>query len=294
MREAKGSFLSLAALAALVVALAPAAALAAGAAASGAATPDIGWDGLRPPTEAKAHRFTPGAVVDSVSGSPATTAEDKPIPLHIRMVTDKGVSAAAKPSRDFDLAAIKNKHIKTTLQYTMGGKAVWVSGGFDREQKAFVSVLEDGKAARFFNVEEIFGKPPVLDIGTAKYKLSLSPDMSDQLESEIVLTNVANRKDRTPITLREMLTAVTAAGESATIGGKAYKFFYYDDIKNGGLDPATQSLAFVYTDPNGELHVFLVPAELISTDQITIFKMYDNAPVGLQKVSGTLKVFEQP
>ena len=309
----KGSFLSLAA---FVVALAPASVFAAGPA-SRAGSPQVGWDSLQPPAafEAGSLRFAPGAAVDAAAGRRvAAEGDEKGLgskPLHIKAFTQADelvsaraggfaalaadiVAAAGKPIKELDLAGIKNKHIKTTLQYTLGGKQVWVSGGFDRDQKAFVSVLEEGKAARFFNVEEIFNKPPVLDIGNAKYKLSLSPDMTDQLESEIVLTNTANRKDRTPITLREMLGAVSAAGESVTAGGKEYKVFYYDDIKDGALNAASQSIAFIHTDANAEIHVFLVPSELVPGDKVAVFKMIDNHRIGLQNSAGKLKVFDNP
>jgi hypothetical protein len=143
-------------------------------------------------------------------------------------------------------------------------------------------------------VEELLTQPATLPLGSASYKLSLSPDLSDQLESEIVLTNAANRREKQRITLRDMLTAVSAAGESVTLGGTPYRLFYYDDIKNGQPDPAAKTFAFILTDAQGEFHVFLVPAELVPANQMAVFKLYNNHAVGLQKVNGSLRLFDNP
>ena len=252
-----------------------------------------------------APRFVRGAAVASVPGSAVSLNSVRdvlgrvlggsalPSPLTLGVLAQVGPGGKTA-SKEITLAPLLNRHFKTTLTFQMGGKDVWISGSFDRGQKAYVSVLEDGKAARFYNVEELLTHPGQLDIGSAKVKLSLSPDLTDQLESEIVLTNTANRKDQQRITLRDMLAAVSAAGENVTIAGAPYKLFYYDDIKDGHGDASSKSFAFIQTNAKGEIAVFLVPAELVPADKIAVFKMADNSSVGLQQKDGKLRLFDNP
>lgn len=201
----------------------------------------------------------------------------------------------SRGSQDIALDPLLNRHLKTSLKYTLGGKTVWVSGGFDRTQKAYAAILEDGASVRYFDVEQLVSHSETLDFGPTKYKLSISVnDFTDLLENEIVLTNLANKKDQQRLTLREMLAAVAAAGADARIGGDAYKVFYYDDIKDGQASAASRSFAFILTDAQGQIHVFLVPAELVPGDKIAVFRMRDNRPVGLQRLGSTLKVYDNP
>ena len=204
------------------------------------------------------------------------------------------VQFSAAVAQEILLEPLLNRQFKTNLSYTLGGKSVWIGGAFDRVQKAYVAILEDGKAARFFNVEELRAHAEVLDLGAAKYKLSLSPDYSDLLDSEIILTNTNNKKDSQWFSLRDMLAAVAAVGAPARIGGADYKVFYYDDIQDGKASSASRSFAFILTDVNRQIRVFLVPAELVAGDRIAVFRMHDNKPVGLQQVGSTLKLFDNP
>lgn len=201
---------------------------------------------------------------------------------------------AAAPVLELDLAPLLNRHLKTSLAFTLGGKNLWVSGAFDKAQNAFVSILVEGAEALFYNVKGLLDKEETLVIGSATYKLSLAPNVIDQLESEIVLKNVANRKDRESVTIKEMLAAVSAAGADVKVAGQSYKAFYYDDIKDGRADKTNQAFAFILTDSKGEIHVFLVPSELVPSDKIAIFKMYENRRIGLTQADGKLKVFDNP
>lgn len=212
----------------------------------------------------------------------------------VRLVSASQTRAASGPAQSIRIAPLLNRHFKTNLSFTLGGANVWISGTFDRAQKAYVSVLEDGKEARLYNVEDLVKTPQTLDIGSGKYQLKVFPDLSDLLDSEIALVNTTNRKDQQRVTLRDMLTAVAAAGESASIGGDAYKVFYYDDVKNGRLDSSSRSFAFIKVDAQGQFHVFLVPAELIPGDKIAIFQMHDSKSVGLQLSGDTLLLYQQP
>ena len=212
----------------------------------------------------------------------------------VRLISAVDTRAAAGPAQRIDLTTLLNRHFKTDQVFTLSGVQVWVSGTFDRAQKAYVSVLIDGKADQLYNVEDLVKTPQTLQIGSATYQLKVFPDLSDLLDSEIALVNKANRKDEQRLTLRDMLTSVAAAGQSATVSGDAYKVFYYDDVKDGHLDSATRSFAFIKTDAQGQFHVFLVPAELVPADKIAIFTMHDNKSVGLQRDGDTLLIYQQP
>jgi len=202
-------------------------------------------------------------------------------------------SAAAQVG-DIDLASLLNKQLKSPLKYSLGGKDVWVSGAFDRQQNAYVSILVDGAEARFFNVRGLLDKEEQIVSGTAKYTLRLSPNVINQMKSEIILENAADEDDMVRITLKKMLAGVSATGAPVSIGGRAYKVFYTDDIKAGRVDKTAKSFTFIHTEASGEIHVFLIPSELVPSDKIAVFKMFANARVGLTQKDGKLKVFENP
>lgn len=210
-------------------------------------------------------------------------------------VADQNVGAAAAP-QEIDLPALLNRHLKTSLAYRMGGNTVWLSGAFDRSQNAYVSVLEEGREARFFNVKSLLIGRPVIEIGTAQYRLSLSPvlEKGHELETEVWLTNTADKKDQASVTLKEMLDAVAAAGEELRPSGQVYRLFYFDDLKDAQADKSSRTLAFYLTDAQGQMHLFLVPAELVPHDRIAVFKMYQDKPVGLQIVGDRLRIYENP
>jgi hypothetical protein len=204
------------------------------------------------------------------------------------------VQAGAAQVGDIDLASLLNKQLKSPLKYSLGGKDVWISGAFDRQQNAYVSILVDGSEAVFFNVKGLLDKEESVTAGTGKYKLYLSPNVINQMKSEIVLENAANEDDKTRVTLKKMLDGVGASGASVTVGGQGYKVFYTDDIKAGRVDKSAKSFTFILTEASGEIHVFLIPAELVPGDKIAVFKMFNNARVGLQQKDGKLKVYENP
>lgn len=202
--------------------------------------------------------------------------------------------AAAAPVGDIDLASLLNKQLKSPLKYSLGGKDVWVSGAFDRQQNAYVSILVDGAEARFFNVRGLLDKEETVSAGANKYTLRLSPNIINQMRSEIILENAADEDDMVRITLKKMLDGVGATGAPVTAGGKAYKVFYTDDIKAGRVDKTAKTITFIHTEASGEIHVFLIPAELVPSDKIAVFKMFGNARVGLSQKDGKLKVYENP
>lgn len=204
------------------------------------------------------------------------------------------IGAAGAQVGDIDLASLLNKQLKGPLKYNLGGKEVWVSGAFDRQQNAYVSILVDGSEARFFNVKGLLDKEQEVVSGTNKYTLRLSPNVINQMKSEIILENKANEDDMVRITLKKMLEGVGAMGAAVAVSGQNYKVFYTDDIKAGGVDKTAKSFTFILTEANGEIHVFLIPAELVPSDKIAVFKMFNNTRVGLMQKDGKLKVHENP
>ena len=207
---------------------------------------------------------------------------------------DAPQAAAATQTADIDLATLLNKQLKSQLKYTMGGKDVWISGAFDRQQNAFVSILVDGSDAVFFNVKGLLDKEESVTAGANTYKLYLSPNVINQMKSEIVLENAANEDDKVRVTLKKMLDAVGAAGADAKVGDQTYKVFYTDDIKAGRVDKTAKTFSFILTEANGQIHVFLIPAELVPSDKIAVFKMFKDRRVGLSQKDGKLKVYENP
>jgi hypothetical protein len=195
---------------------------------------------------------------------------------------------------DIDLAALLNKQLKSPLKYTLGGKEVWVSGAFDRQQNAYVSILVNGSDPLFFNVKGLLDKEETVSAGTAQYTLRLSPNVINQMKSEIVLENKSNEDDVVRITLKKMLDAVGASGAPVAVAGQNYKVFYTDDVKAGRVDKTAKTFTFILTEANGEIHVFLIPAELVPSDKVAVFKMFANARVGLTQKDGKLKVYENP
>lgn len=203
-------------------------------------------------------------------------------------------AAAPAPAADVDLAVLLNKQLKTSLQYDLGGKTVWVGGAFDRRQNAFVSVLVDGQPARFFDVRGLLDREAALSIGTANYKMFLQPNVINQMRSEIIIENAADEDDKVRITLKKMMDSTGAAGHAVTLGAHAYRVFYSDDVRNGQSDPANKVFTFLLVDGRGEIHIFLIPAELVPGDKVAVFKMFEDKRVGLTQAGGRLKVYENP
>lgn len=203
-------------------------------------------------------------------------------------------AAAPAPAADIELAALLNKQLKTSLQYNLGGKTVWVGGAFDRQQNAFVSVLVDGQPARFFDVRGLLDREQALSIGTGQYKMFLQPNVINQMRSEIIIENAADEDDKVRITLKKMMDSTGAAGHAVTLGAHNYRAFYSDDVVNGAANPANKVFTFLLVDGRGEIHIFLIPAELVPGDKIAVFKMFEDKRVGLTSAGGRLKVYENP
>ncbi|MDX6770617.1 MAG: hypothetical protein SF051_13870 [Elusimicrobiota bacterium] len=214
--------------------------------------------------------------------------------VNAALIATADLGAAAAPTVEVDLASLLNKQLKTSLKYTVGGKDVWVGGAFDRAQNAFVSILVDGEPAKFYNVRSLLDREQALQLGTASYKMYLAPNVINQMKSEIILENAADEDDKIRITLKKMMDAAGAAGHAVTLGTQAYRVFYTDDVRNGQADPSSKVLTFLLVDARGEIHVFLIPAELVPGDKIAVFKMFEDKRVGLTQTGGRLKIYENP
>ncbi len=254
-------------------------------------------------------RFTPAAPVPARSGG-ATEFEDSNVIDKLHIQTPRGgvhafQGASAAPSQTVDLSSLLNRNLKAGLNANLGGKNVWLSGVFDRgtfdqgknayvDPNAYASLLIDGEpSVGIFNVTDLLTSPKTVTIGGGQFKIKLSPDLTDQLASEIVIVNLANNhKDR--IALRDLLNAVANAGAAVSAGGQNYKLFYYDEVKNGRLDPASKLFAFIATDANGEFHVFMIPSDLIPEDKPGAFKLLGDKIIGLRRSGSQLLVFGNP
>lgn len=210
------------------------------------------------------------------------------------VVATVDVGVAAAPVSEIDLATLLNKQLKTSLKYTLGGKDVWIGGAFDRAQNAYVSILVDGGSARFYNVKSLLDKEQPLELGTAKYKMYLAPNIIDQMKSEIILENAVDEDDKIRITLKKMMAAAGAAGHAVKLGTHEYRVFYTDDVVNGVADPSSKVFTFLLVDARGQIHVFIIPADLVPSDKIAIFKMFEDRRVGLLQAGGRLKLYENP
>jgi len=255
-------------------------------------------------------RFTPAILQPVLAVSGGLEFQDNSSIDQLHILTPLGwpqafLGASAQPSQTVDLAALLNRNLKAGLSVNLGGKSVWFSGVFDRgtydqgknayvDPTAYLSMLIDGNpSASIFKVTDLLMNPQTLTIGSGQFKIKLSPDITDQLGSEIVVINLAdNHKDR--ITLRDLLNNVKNAGEAVASGGRTYKLFYYDEVKNGRLDPASKLFAFIVTDSGGEFHVFMIPSELVPSDKAAVFKLLDGRPLGLQRSGAQLRVFGNP
>lgn len=195
---------------------------------------------------------------------------------------------------DIPLSISLNGQLKSALKYNLGGKDVWVSGAFDRQQNAYVSILVDGCDAVFFNLKGLVDRTERITIGTAKYKLYLVRNVISQKKSEVILEDSANSDEKILITLRRLLEAVDAGGAPVLVAGQNYKVFYTDDIKAGQADKTAKCFTFILTDVNGDIHVFPIPAELVPSGTMALFTLFAGARVGLLQKDGKLKIYDYP
>lgn len=211
-------------------------------------------------------------------------------------VVGEDAAAAGAPTlaADLDLDVLLNKQLKTALRFNMGGKTVWCGGIFDRNQTAYLSVLVDGQPVRYYDVKGIYKHEEKLRIGSNNYKLWLSANIFSKLKSEIVFTNLDDENDETRFNLKKMLSSVADAGALVPLTGQPYRVFYTDGLRGNQADPSARLFTFLMTEPNGDLHVYLIPVELVPADRIAIFKLFADRAVGLSRSGSSLKIYENP
>lgn len=219
---------------------------------------------------------------------------DKYMDEHVSMESQpqSAQNPAVGAALELDLAAMRNRHFKTKLSYPLSGKQVWISGSFDRAKNAYVSILVDGQEPVFFNIAGLVDKEQVLNVGSARYKVFLSPNIIHKLKSEIVLENMADEDQQKRISVTKLLGAATSAGEAISLGGQSYHVFYFDDIKDGRLDGSRQTLAFA--PAIDDFTVYLVGGEQVASDKINVFPMFKDRRVGLMQSGGKLKIYDNP
>ena len=197
-------------------------------------------------------------------------------------------AASPKSAATLDLAALLNRHLKTTLRYSLSGRTVWFSGAFDAQQNPFVSVLVDGASPLYFNVKALLNNEQHLSIGGAKYTLSLSPNIFHKMKSTINLKNDSNSREAARFSVQDMLDAVSAAGQPVALTDQAYKFYYADGVSGGGR-------MFVFICGGcSDFHVYLVPESSVPADRIGVFTMFNGKRVGLAHTQAGLQVYENP
>lgn len=207
---------------------------------------------------------------------------------------DAAQVAAPALAADLDLKVLLNKQLKTALSFNLGGKTVWCGGLFDLQRNAYLSVLIDGEAARYYDVKGIYKHEERLRIGSKNYKLRLSANVFNKLKSEIVFTNLDDENDETRFDLKKMLSAVSDAGALVPVSGQPYRVFYTDGLHGNQPDAAVRLFTFLMTEPNGDLHVYLIPQELVPVDRVAVFKMFADLAIGLTRQGDSLKIYEDP
>lgn len=200
---------------------------------------------------------------------------------------------APTAAADLDLAALLNRHLKTNLRYQLSGRTVWFSGAFDRSQKPYVSVLVDGFAPLYFDVKALLNQEQHLAVGGASYTLSLSPNIFHKMKSKINLENDRNSREAAHFSVQDMLDNVAAAGQRVALSDQSYQFYYADGLNGGVADPNARMFVFIYGS-SSDFHVYLIPQNLVPSDRVGVFKMFNDKRVGLTSAGGRLRVIENP
>ena len=243
----------------------------------------------------------PADWTSAVHGAGAPLPQGRPL-VNVVMAPVAGRAAPSPSAQEIELAPWLNRHLKTSEEFILGGKKTWVSGSFDKDETAFASILVEGEAPRFFWIRGLADKEAQMVIGNATYKINVAGVINDPLSSDLIIKNVANRKDKESLTIREILAAVYEAGVEVKAGDQTYRASYYQVIKDraradeleGQPDPASLCFAFILKDEKEEFHVFRVLPSQLNPDEQVIFKMYRNHPLGIQAVGGKLRVVDNP
>lgn len=206
------------------------------------------------------------------------------------------VAAQGGPAAEADLKALLNAHLKAQLTVTLGGKKTFISGVFDRQQNAFLSIWIEGSASPIlFNIRGLLDKEGSVQSGSTGYKVYLEANALSPLKSKIAFENKANEDDVQTVRLGNLLNAIEASGQVVALTGQSYRLFYFSDVQESGgnvtLNPNSRTIALILKDGE-EMHVFLIPEENVASDKLTVFKVYKDKKIGVQNAAGTLRIYE--
>jgi hypothetical protein len=235
--------------------------------------------GFRPTLSAGMPRLAQGADDDFMGELRSSASLLAPASVQARGVAQAG---------ELDLAALYNRHLKTSLRYQLSGRTVWFSGAFDAGQKPFVSVLVDGSSPLYFDVKALLNTDQHLSVGGVLYTLSLSPNIFHKMKSTINLKNDTNSREAARFSVQDMLDAVSAAGVPVGLSGQPYKFYYAD-----GVGAPQRMFVFIYGNSK-DFHLFLIPESQVPADSMGVFTLFDGRRVGLSRAGNNLKIYENP
>lgn len=202
----------------------------------------------------------------------------------------------AAPAAEADLKALLNSHLKAQLTVTLGGKKTYISGVFDRQQNAFLSIWVEGEASPvLFNIKGLLEKEGSVSGGGVAYKVYLEANPLQPLKSKIAFEKKTDEDDVQTVRLGALLNAIEASGQVVSLTGQSYRLFYFNDVQeNGGsvvLNPNSRTIALILKDGE-EMHVFLIPEEAVASDKLSVFKVYKDKKIGVQNAAGKLRIFE--
>jgi hypothetical protein len=217
------------------------------------------------------------------------------VPFHISNAPSEGVAAQGQAAATIDLKTGHNSHFMKTYLTEINGKTVYVSGVFDKDQNAFMSVWVKGDASpQLLNIKGLLDAEGEVNIGGKEYAVEVQANPLKPLRSRINIYD-PNGDEESGIRLGALLSKIEAAGTAVTLGGTAYRIFYTDGVKAGPeLDPANRLFSIITKDSEGDMHVFLVPESLVPSDKIAIFKLLGGVKAGLRKKDGKLEIYDNP
>jgi hypothetical protein len=217
------------------------------------------------------------------------------VPFHIMNAAAEGSAAAGQAAGTIELKSGHNAHFKRTYSIEINGKNVFVSGVFDKDQNAFMSIWVEGDAApQLLNISGLLDKEGSVKIGGKAYSVEVQANPLKPLRSRINIYD-PNGDEENGIRLGDLLSKIEASGTLVTLAGAPYRVFYTDGVSAGPvLDTANRLFTIITKDAGGDMHVFLVPENLVPSDKIAIFKLHGGAKAGLRKQNGKLEIYDNP
>jgi hypothetical protein len=219
-------------------------------------------------------------------------------PFKIANVAAHSATAQATEVGSYKLADVLDAQLDTNLTFTLKGKEVRISGTFDRQSNAYLSLkVKGGASAKFYDLASLVDTPGTYAIGGADYTVLLAGNPVKPLRSQIMLENDADEDDFHSTSVGKLLGAIEEAGKVVTFTDQTYRLYYFRDVKKTAkgveVDGTSKTFALIYKEGK-EMHTFLIPAETVRTDKIIIYKAYNNKKIGLRIVGDSIKIYENP